>query len=101
MTYSITYSNRTFTMGQNQLLAVLLSGIKVRPYKPCIITAKRSNGETVFYCYSLSQGGRMVPCAQSKAIVFGSSIPAKLVIAHLVSNWKGLSHWQVEPLTID
>jgi hypothetical protein len=61
---------------------------KTREY---IVTAKRSSGETLFLCWSPTQGERMVPNAQSMASRLQGKQVAQLYIDRLSKQYKGLT----------
>lgn len=61
-----------------------------------LISARRSNGESVYYLNDATQGERMVPYAQSIAYQFDDKPHAKRVMAWIAQNYKGLNNWTVE-----
>lgn len=61
-----------------------------------IITAKRSNGETVYLRENETQGVRMVPYAQDIAARFASRARATKTMQREKLAWRGLSNWKVE-----
>ena len=60
-----------------------------------IITAQNSAGDWLYYCENLSQGGRMVPNAESMARTFGSRLTAIRYACGISKKycWSGLKNW--------
>jgi hypothetical protein len=63
-----------------------------------IVTAKRTNGETMFLCEHWANGANMVPYAQSLASRFNSKLKAAPAMVKAMRHWAGLKTWRVEKL---
>jgi len=60
-----------------------------------VLTARRPNGEVLFYHNDSIQGERMVIASISYCRRFPSVYAARKDLARLRENWKGLSRWKV------
>lgn len=58
------------------------------------ITARRSNGETVYYCLLGLQPASMTPCAWSLAWRFAKQGHARATIRDARQKWAGLTGWK-------
>ena len=61
-----------------------------------IISARRSNGESVSFCDSATQGENMVPNSSDYARTFKSKEEAIPKMEALKAKYKGLTDWEIE-----